>query len=214
MVTSSIQPNQSDPYQIATHSRVVDPRILLSLLAPRAVSFEPMSKGTSPTSLRWDDAIGALALVKNSVAVLLLRVKWGGQEQYRMDLEEAFLLEAYDLFSRRKWEFRISNTLEHLVQMALDEVIYPRICPRCKGRRGGDDYTVIRNRNGVIKECPTCSGSGVSKSRSGRGRAQQLGVGKTQWFEKWEPRFEELVNHLIDLESFSIQEMKKNLRCR
>ena len=211
--------NNAQIEQAGPGFHVADPRILLSLLTIQAVGSTPSPRessprGFSPDGLSWDDVAMALAMVKHPVAALLLRVKWGDQEQYRMDLEEACFQMAYNLFSENQWKFRTGVTLERLVQMALDEVIYPRVCPRCKGYEGEDGRTVVRNRRGVTRECSECGGSGVGKTPSGRERAQQLGVRKTQWFEKWELRFERLVSCLLNLESVALQSMRKNLKER
>lgn len=146
----------------------MDPRRILSRLSPRVLPLGGgNSGGTEPiTGLDVAAALAGLPVITS----LLLRVKWGGQEQYRPDLEEAALELAWEVFARHGWRYRSTLTVERLVVTALDHVICPMLCKACRGRVASDDGLAMVVCQGMGWRWPARPAVGPGKGIMGVGR--------------------------------------------
>lgn len=175
----------------------------IAKLAEKIQSLNPTGGGGG--EITWEHVAGAMP--KSPVASLLLRVKWAGQENFLPDL---LWWVAQELF-RPEWGYRHPRMPERLAGAVVAEVIQPRHCPRCRGRRNEEGECVVKNIHGVMRICPACVGTGSPPRIKGREVSRYLEIDESAWRKTWKERYREMVSRLWSIEGESLQAMAKRL---
>jgi hypothetical protein len=159
----------------------------LGLLTAGVAKWEP-AIGTF-NALRASDIAQALALVKNTHARLLMRIKYAGEDrtddfetQFLSALERGMLGHIVELAAPKRWKVPRENFLRDLGRLALAEHIAPKLCPKCQGRGA------VMLRRQLKKVCDRCNGGG-RVTISDAERARLLGVSKEAWHQSWRERY-------------------------
>ena len=183
----------------------MNPASLLARITTRARILEIMASAYQRISP--EDVVHALGLVNHTGAVLLLRVKWAGQEQFSYDLERMFWFHVIDISNREKWPYPVKmrgqEFYRNMSRLALAENISPNICMEC----GGSGIEIIE---GKLEDCPPCRGSGKS-NHSDRSRARMLGMPWPTYQHHWQDRYKRVQQSLDLWESIGLGAVSRRL---
>jgi len=173
-----------------------DPRRALSRVTAKTQGFESASSG--PAALTREDVMAALGAVGDGFTVNVLLAKWAGDEDAQRavvaELTAKLERDAHDL----GWQVSFSR-LAAVASAATLEFVSPRKCPECRGRL--KVFLRSKRKGKGVREfdCYRCEGRGYIQ-RTGRARAEAVGVDPKEWRVRWEARYGLAMSHLTSAE--------------
>jgi len=151
-----------------------------------------------------EDVAYALGTMPDKVSKYM-RLKYAGQNEYRMDIERALLLDIVELWIERGYKHnKTRDFLRDMGRMALAESVFPHVCLTCQGTKS---QILLQ---GKVENCPSCGGSGKRRP-SYRERAQIMGFKPTTWRVKWNSKYLDILKILDQWESEGIGQIKRKL---
>jgi len=96
-----------------------------------------------------------------------------------------------------------SKYRQELCQLAVRELLQPRLCPKCKGR------TEVTNRAGLKKPCDRCKSGIVPWTKAKRARF--VGMKPDAW-RNWESRYNQVYKRLETLDVQIRRHVKRKLK--
>lgn len=185
----------------------MNPAELLAKVTVKAISLEPAIAGYG--RFTPEDILHSLGLVKHQGAILLLRVKFCGQNEFLQDLDIRFWMAVGDMALQERWPYPIRHKgkefYRNMGRLALAENINPNICLECGG--SGIEIT----SSGKLLDCGPCRGSGRSY-HSDRSRARLMNMPQGTWREGWDERHKQILNLADQWEDIGLSGMKKRLK--
>lgn len=163
-----------------------DPLERLTLLAAHAIDLRPIP--SSFNRLTPADIAAKLAKVPRG-ASLLARVKVAGQAGLVGDLIRALRTAAVE--ARIPWPTNKRTLLPKMAELALREVLDPKVCKTCSGVAELPEIGEDNLPTGRIKVCAECNGG---KYRyTDYARYTYIGVHQEEWKRKWNRPYLEIL---------------------
>ena len=180
------------------------------LLAKVTAKAAPLEQSISAFGrFTQSDILHSLGLIPHSGAVLLLRVKYCGQQEFLQDLDIHFWTTIGDLALYEKWPYPIKfkgrEFYRNMGRIALAELIEPRICLHCAGT------ALFINQESKLVDCPECNGSGKARNTQ-RSRARLLGMPWQTWNNTWQDRYRQIQGVADTWESMGLGGIVKRLK--
>lgn len=154
-------------------------RLLARLVGSSGWKVE--TSATDRNSLTVSDIAYALSGL-SAPALLFCQIKYMSDDTKRRNLLN------WLIFKSENHKFLVP-----MCDLAMREVLSPRICPACKGRQE------VVTRKGLSVECRRCSGAGMLPWQKVE-RARACGMSKQAW-RNWESRYEAIYSRLHALEA-------------
>lgn len=147
-------------------------------------------------ALKREDIVLALAMVKSVPAQLVARIKHADETKYSgllvdellSAIERGALVKVVtNVIMPQQWKYPAPDFLRNMCRLAIAEMISPRMCPTCCGRRtiGGT------RRNHKVRDCNRCNKTGrVAYKESDR--AAVMGLTRHAWGMTWKDRYQSI----------------------
>lgn len=147
---------------------------------------------------------------RRQLAALIERAKYGGDRSVRHEIviKLAHVLAKSRIFTRHKGKSR-SPQLFAFAGLVVAEWLHPN-CPQC----GGGGFVALGKsvgRNTLTTICGVCKGTGHA-STDHAARAIALGVRMETYTAHWQPRFDEAMALLGDIEAGFLAPLQAQLR--
>ena len=155
----------------------LDPLEKLALLESHAIDWRHIPSGWQ--HLTASDIAGTLAKVPRG-ASLLVRVKYANQERFKPDLIYWLKVEVFDEIIKSP----VQPIHDKLINLAINEVLDPRICKTCKG---------VGNLpvEAKLLACEDCNGGKYAWTE--HSRATYCGIHHEVWKRRWSRMYTEIL---------------------
>lgn len=185
----------------------MNPGELLAKVTTRAVPLEQAIAGYG--RFTPEDILHSLGLVRHQGAILLLRVKFCGQNEFLQDLDIRFWMAVGDMALQERWPYPIRHKgkefYRNMGRLALAENINPNICLECGGTK------IEITSQGKLIDCSHCHGSGKA-NHSHRYRAKSMDMPWQTWNNTWQDRYRKIQGITDMWESIGLGGIAKRLK--